>query len=168
MLARPELKNIESLNARVLDLVENRFEQLDIRHPSFAALPQEVLQRLLKSTKISASEEKLFDAVLVWVKQRPKEAQDRCLIALMPLIRCSSLNLDFFYERLKNERLIHPHSAFLKQLYQNPRNPRRGAQQPATEDEGSERSERSEHSENKSDLSKDDWDDYKAQKWSVL
>ena len=176
MLARPELKAVETLNSRVFDLVETRFDQLDLRHPSFGAISQEVLHRLLKSTKIGASEERLFDAVLLWVKHKPKETQDRYLLSLLPLIRCSTLNLEFFYERLKNERLIAPHSAFLKQLYAGPRNPRKGA--PAAppsaggaEDEGSERSERSErseHSETRSDVSKDDWDDYKAQKWSVL
>lgn len=169
---------MEALHARVYDLVETRFDQLDIRSPAFAALSLETLQRLLKSTRIAASEERLFDAALLWVKQRPKETQDRLLLTLLPLVRCSTLNLDFFYERLKNERLIAPHSAFLKQLYAAPRHPRRGGAPDAPaagsgDDEGSERSERSERSEhsentNASDKSKDDWDDYKAQKWSVL
>ena len=171
MLARPELKAIDPLCTRVFELAESRFDQLDIRQSSFGAIPQEVLMKLLKSTKIVATEERLFDAVLLWVKQRPKEVQDRALISLLPLIRCSTLNLDFFYERLKNERLIHQHSALLKQLFAGPRVPRKDGGNVATsisgaDDEGSERSERSERSE--SDVSKDDWDEYKAQKWSVL
>lgn len=175
MLARPELRAVETLHARVFDLVETRFEHLDVRSPGFAALSLETVQRLLKSTKIAATEERLFDAVLTWVKQRPRETQDRHLLSLLPLVRCSTLSLEFFYERLKNERLIAPHSAFLKQLYAGPRHPRKDGVAAAIaaaggEDEGSERSERSEQSENTntSDKSKDDYDDYKAQKWSVL
>lgn len=178
MLARPELKSIESLFARVFELVETRFDQLDLRQPAFGLLQQEIIIRLLKSTKIAATEERLFDAVLLWVKHKPKETQDRHLISLLPLVRCSTLNLDFFYERLKTDKLIHGHSALLKQLFAGPRNPRKGgggapsnclvADDDASEK--SERSERSEHSENTnaSDVSKDDYDDYKAQKWSVL
>ena len=158
---------MEAFHGKVFAFVEAHFDQLDTRSPAFAALSQETLHELLRSTKICSSEEKLFDALLLWVKQKPKDMQDRCLLAMLPLIRCSSLHLNFFYERLKNEQLIHPHSQLLQELVAGPRNPRNPWKASVGLDkEGEEGSERSDT--NASDVSKDDWDDYKAQKWSLL